>query len=311
MGDFSMNIILLLTPKKQVTTVEEEMTVSEALQVMNVSRYTSVPLLNSEGQYVGTITEGDLLMSLLSQPSTKTWGKLPLKDIKRVRDNVPVKVNAPIDNIFITLINQNFIPILDDRDVFIGIVKRSDLINYYLEQYKESKEDDATTILNNIKARRSIRNWKDDEIDRSIINKIIMSGLVAPSAMNRKPVHIMLVSRDEVREEIVNCHSRFRLLEKAPYALFVYGDTVAEPNELHLNNNCSASIQNMLLAISALGLGGVWIGAGDEAVSKEVSNLLNVPQVMKLYGAIAFGVKNEEKEPNETFDLGKVHYEGW
>ena len=53
-----------------------------------------MPLLNSEGQYVGTITEGDLLMSLLSQPSTKTWGKLPLKDIKRVRDNVPVKVNA-------------------------------------------------------------------------------------------------------------------------------------------------------------------------------------------------------------------------
>ena len=42
------------------------MTVSEALQVMNVSRYTSVPLLNSEGQYVGTITEGDLLMSLLA-----------------------------------------------------------------------------------------------------------------------------------------------------------------------------------------------------------------------------------------------------
>ena len=32
---------------------------------------------------------------------------------------------------------------------------------------------------------------------------------------------------------------------------------------------------------------------------------------MKLYGAIAFGAKNEEKEPNETFDLGKVHYEGW
>ena len=57
---FFMNIILLLTPKKQVTTVEEEMTVSEALQVMNVSRYTSVPLLNSQGQYVGTITEGDL-----------------------------------------------------------------------------------------------------------------------------------------------------------------------------------------------------------------------------------------------------------
>lgn len=306
-----MNIVMLLTPKKQVTILEDTMTIGEAIQIMNVARYTSVPLLDKNGIYIGTLTEGDLLMSLLSVGTRKEWGKMKLKDVKRLRDNDAVRIDAPINHVFEMAINQNFIPIVDDRDMFIGIVTRKDLINYYMSMYNENKEDKATTILNNIKERRSIRRWKQDEVGSDLINQILMAGLVAPSARNRKPVHLILVTREQTRISLASSNQRFKLLDDAPCAIFVYGDTIAEPNDFLLNNNCSAAIENMLLAIEGLGLGGVWIGAHDEEAASLANTVLETPQVMKLYGVIAFGHKDEDKNPNETFDLSKIHNEGW
>lgn len=305
------NIIMLLTPKKQVTVLEDTMTIGEAIQIMNVARYTSVPLLDKDGLYVGTLTEGDLLMSLLASGPRSSWGNMKLKNVSRLRDNDAVRIDAPINSVFETLVNQNFIPIVDDRGMFIGIVTRKDLINYYLSVYNENREDKATTVMNNIKARRSIRKWKTTPVDRSIINQIIMAGLVAPTAKNRKPVNVVLVTRTTIRETLAATNPRFKLLDDAPYALFVYGDTIAESNEFLLNNDCSAAIENMLLAIEGFGLGGVWIGMSDEEIAKEADKLLGVPQVMRLHGIIAFGHKDEEKTSNETFDLGKIHNEGW
>ncbi|MBU5316081.1 CBS domain-containing protein [Clostridium bornimense] len=134
-----MNVAFFLTPKTEVIYEKIDATMRQVLERMEYHRYTAIPLIDNEGKYVGTITEGDLLWKLKNTPGLdfKNTEKVSIKDISRRFINHPVSINAEIEDLISKAITQNFIPIVDDDGIFIGIIKRSDIINYCYEKIKK------------------------------------------------------------------------------------------------------------------------------------------------------------------------------
>lgn len=134
-----MNVAFFLTPKTEVIYEKIDATMRQVLERMEYHRYTAIPLIDDEGKYVGTITEGDLLWKLKNTEGLnfKNTEKVSIKDIERRFINHPVSINAEIEDLISKAITQNFIPIVDDDGIFIGIIKRSDIINYCYDKIKK------------------------------------------------------------------------------------------------------------------------------------------------------------------------------
>ena len=136
-----MNILFFLTPKSEVAYIYEDYTMRQALEKMEYHRYSSIPIINKDGKYVGTITEGDLLWTIKNELSLdlRAIEDIPITDVKRRKDNRPVSIDANIEDLISKSMNQNFVPVVDDKDTFIGIIKRSDIINYCYSEMRKKK----------------------------------------------------------------------------------------------------------------------------------------------------------------------------
>lgn len=128
-----MNIAFFLTPKSEVVYENINSSMRQVLERMEYHRYTAVPIIDDKGRYVGTITEGDLLWKLKNTPelNIKDTSSVKVSNIERRTNNKPVSINADMESLLNLAINQNFVPVTDDEGIFIGIIKRSDIINYF------------------------------------------------------------------------------------------------------------------------------------------------------------------------------------
>ena len=128
-----MNIAFFLTPKVDVIWISSDSTLRQAIEKMEYHRYSALPLVDNDGKYAGTLTEGDILWYLkhTQDLNFKDTSKIMIKDIPRYQHNKPVSIDSHIEDLILLSINQNFIPVVDDHDIFIGIIKRSDIINYF------------------------------------------------------------------------------------------------------------------------------------------------------------------------------------
>lgn len=127
-----MNILFFLTPKSEVAFVYDDESLRQALEKMESHTYSAVPLLNRQGKYAGTITEGDVLRSIknLCDLSLKNAERVKASSIPRRLAYEPVYVNASMEDLIEKVLNQNFVPVVDDHNYFIGIIRRSEIIGY-------------------------------------------------------------------------------------------------------------------------------------------------------------------------------------
>lgn len=127
-----MNIAFFLTPKREIVYESIDATMRQVLEKMEFHRYTAIPLVDKEGKYVGTITEGDLLWKLKNTfgLSINDTSKISIKDVHRNTQSNTVSIDADIEDLISLAKSQNFVPVVDDEKIFIGIIKRSDIINY-------------------------------------------------------------------------------------------------------------------------------------------------------------------------------------
>lgn len=137
-----MNILFFLKPKSEVAYLYEDYSLRQALEKMEHYRYSAVPIINRNGGYVGTITEGDVLWGLkdLHLEDIYETEMIPLKEIKRRWDNEPVNVQCNIEDLVLTSLNQNFVPVVDDNQIFIGIVTRQQIMKHFYRTYQEEQE---------------------------------------------------------------------------------------------------------------------------------------------------------------------------
>lgn len=142
-----MNILFFLTPKSEVEYIYEDYTMRQTLEKMEYHRYSSIPIINREGKYVGTLTEGDLLWTLKNDFSLDLKGveDIPITTIKRRKDNAPVSIEANIEDLISKSMNQNFVPVIDDNETFIGIIKRRDIIDYCYKKMNSEENNKITT----------------------------------------------------------------------------------------------------------------------------------------------------------------------
>ena len=126
------NILFFLTPKAMCSFVYDDYTVRQALEKMESSGFAALPILNKNGEYRGTLTEGDLLWALknLCYLDMRQAEARRIMEIARRRDHIPVRVTANMHDLVARASTQNFVPVVDDKDTFIGIITRSAIVKY-------------------------------------------------------------------------------------------------------------------------------------------------------------------------------------
>lgn len=130
-----MNILFFLKPKGDIAFIYNDFTLRQAIEKMRHYGYTAIPVLDRSGKYVGTLSEGDLLWSVLDLGAVEDRVKEQhfVKDIIKGRQHSTINVNAVIEDLLLMAMNQNFVPVTDDRGLFIGIVTRRDILQYYYD----------------------------------------------------------------------------------------------------------------------------------------------------------------------------------
>ena len=135
-GAFMNNILFFLTPKAMCHHVYDDFTVRQALEKMESVGFTALPILNRRGEYRGTLTEGDLLWALknMCYMDMRQAEARRIMEIERRKAYIPVRVNTSMHELVERATNQNFVPVVDDKDAFIGIVTRSNIVKYCQQQ---------------------------------------------------------------------------------------------------------------------------------------------------------------------------------
>lgn len=141
-----MNILFLLIPKAKCAYLRSEDTIRQALEKMESCGYAALPILSKDGRYKGTLTEGDLLWAIknLEITNLRDMEDHGIMEIAHRRDNAPVSVSNQVEDLMSKAVAQNFVPVVDDRGTFIGIVTRKAIMQYFVDHYMTSADTAAT-----------------------------------------------------------------------------------------------------------------------------------------------------------------------
>lgn len=134
-----MNIIFLIKPKCNTAFLYTDDSIRQGLEKMHYHKYTAIPVIDHEGIYHGTITEGDFLWHILGRDvqegsltcDIRTTEHELVANLLRASFNPPVNIYATMDDLLQRVMDQNFVPVVDDRGVFVGIITRKDVIGYF------------------------------------------------------------------------------------------------------------------------------------------------------------------------------------
>lgn len=171
-------------------------------------------------------------------------------------------------------------------------------------------------FLDLVMNRRSTRLFKDEKLDKELIQKIVKAGLLAPTAKNKKPVEFIVVEDKDTLLKLKDCKAKGGVgLETSPCAIVVISDS--DKSDVWIED---ASIAATYIQLEAenLGLGSVWIqmrkrfsetGESED----EIRKLLNIPEYYGVICVVALGYKNEIRKPyvDSDIDFSKVKFESY
>lgn len=124
------NILKLILPKDKVSFIYSNMSIRQGLEKMRNHGYSAIPVLNEDGTYFGVVSEGDFLWEIM-RDNIVTVQELEIRTIKDIiRKNVPAcKIDVSFDELLHLITNHNFVPLVDDRKIFMGIITRKAIID--------------------------------------------------------------------------------------------------------------------------------------------------------------------------------------
>jgi len=166
--------------------------------------------------------------------------------------------------------------------------------------------------LQAIMSRRSIRKYEQRPIDPETVEKLLRAAMAAPSAGNQQTWRFIVVT-DRARLDRLSATSPYAgMLEHAPLAIVVLGDTENEKHRDYWVEDCSAAMENLLLAAHALGLGAVWLGYHPNDDRKErLRDEFGLPENIQPLGVASIGHPAEEKPPADRYNPDFVHTGTW
>lgn len=130
------NILFFLTPKALCSHLMADDTLRQAMVRMEAAHYTALPILNKRGEYCGALSEGDLLWAMknLCNMDIHQAENHRIMEIAHRKDNVAVSVNTSMKELIDRAATQNFVPVVDDKGAFIGIITRRSIMKYCRQQ---------------------------------------------------------------------------------------------------------------------------------------------------------------------------------
>jgi nitroreductase len=172
----------------------------------------------------------------------------------------------------------------------------------------------AKAALDFIRGRRSIRVFAPGDVPDATVQILLEAAMAAPSAVAKDPWRFIVIRRKETLARIAEELPNGAMLPSASLGMVVAGDLEAAHDRQisYLLQDCSAAIENLLLAAHILGLGACWLGIHPrENRMRHVSQVLELPKPITPVAAIAIGFPGETKEPRTRYDASRVHFEKW
>jgi nitroreductase len=165
-------------------------------------------------------------------------------------------------------------------------------------------------LLDVMYSRRSIRAFTDESVSDEQVEAMLKAGMAAPSAMNLHPWHFVVVRKRKKLDALADVHKYAYMLAKAPLAIVVCGDQ--EISSKHWVEDTCAATQNVLLAATAVGLGGVWVSIYPKKKHQSaVRELLDIPDHIGVLCVLAIGHPAEKRKARTQYDVDRVHQEEW
>ena len=167
-------------------------------------------------------------------------------------------------------------------------------------------------IFTALHTRRSIRNYTEEPVSERELHALLDAAMIAPSAGNARPWQFIVVDDPELLKQVPTLNPYAGMAPMAGTGILVCGDPDAEKYKGFWVQDCSAAIQNMLLAATGLGLGAVWTGI--YPVEERVTGfrrLLGLPESIVPLALIVIGHPAVEAERKSRFEAAKVHHNAW
>ena len=140
-----MNIAYFIRPRAHVACLYDDFSLRQALEKMRFHGYTAIPVVTRENCYVGTVSEGDFLWYLVDTSSDglkkielSDTEDIRIRDVLRIDKHPPVRITATMEELLEHALHQNFVPVVDDLQHFIGIITRQDILRYFQTQISQS-----------------------------------------------------------------------------------------------------------------------------------------------------------------------------
>ena len=136
-----MNILRFMIPKSSVEYITTSSTVRQALEKMRYHHYVAIPVLDDEGIYVGTLRNDDLLKYFLENGAVdfRACERESVMNIMDKEYSAPLYHSASVGELIENVKEHNFVPVVDDRGCFIGMVLRRDVLSFLLKYYEEAE----------------------------------------------------------------------------------------------------------------------------------------------------------------------------
>lgn len=163
-----------------------------------------------------------------------------------------------------------------------------------------------------IMSRRSIRSYTTEAVSDADVDTIIRAAMAAPSAFNQQPWRFVVVRDAETRMRLSETSQYSGMLAEAPVGIVICADSTTVRVEGYWVLDCAAATENALLAVHALGLGGVWLGV--HGYPERVANVRSacaLPEHIEPVAMIALGHPDERKPAANRYREDFVHHERW
>lgn len=163
--------------------------------------------------------------------------------------------------------------------------------------------------LDAIRARRSIRKYTNEKLSSDMIHQLLEAGMCAPSTHNKKSAEFIVIQDRDTLNRFAEYGKYHKMLKEAPCAFLVCGNTEKMGVHDFMINDCSAAIENILIAATGLELGAVWLGIKIDEMKDFYKLECNLPEHIIPVGLVAIGYPDEVKETGNRYDESRVHLE--
>lgn len=138
-----MNILFFLIPKSQVDYVFSTDTLRQVAEKLDYHNYTAIPILDEGGKYIDTVSDGDLFWFVKNYQDMnyRKSEEINILAVPRHRKYVAIRYDASMDALLNLAMSQNFVPVLDDHDIFIGIITRKAIIGYFAQDETKHQQE--------------------------------------------------------------------------------------------------------------------------------------------------------------------------